>query len=170
MELDYVSRSRNRIQFPNHRPFRLGGNLALGGCGVMMRTRWVCLGLAVLTLVCFGHVCLSEFINFDDPLYITDNPQVLGGLTWANVQWAFGASCLRAGYWIPLTWLSLQLDASIFGPAGAWGFHLTNLLFHLANVIAFFLVLERMTGDTGRSAMAAACSGCIRCASNRSPG
>jgi tetratricopeptide (TPR) repeat protein len=125
----------------------------------MMQTRWVCLGLAVLTLVCYGHVCLGEFIHFDDPLYITGNPQVLGGLTWANVVWAFGASCQRAGYWIPLTWLSLQADATLFGPTGAWGFHLVNLLLHVANVVAFFLVLQRMTGDVGRSAMAAALFG-----------
>ncbi len=125
----------------------------------MMQTRWVCLGLAVLTLVCFGHVCLGDFIHFDDPLYITDRPEVLGGLTWANVVWAFGASCVRAGYWIPLTWLSLQTDATVFGPTGAWGFHLVNLVLHVANVVAFFLVLQRMTGDIGRSAMAAALFG-----------
>lgn len=121
--------------------------------------RWICLGLAALTLACFGHACLGEFINFDDPLYITENPHVLGGLTWANAVWALGESCRRAGYWIPLTWLSLELDASLFGPSGAWGFHLTNVLLHAANVVAFYWVLQRMTGDSIRSAAAAALFG-----------
>src|ERR1043165_4271222 len=122
----------------------------------MIQKRWICLALVLLTLVCFGHVCVSEFINLDDPLYITDNPHVLGGLTWANVRWAFTDSCFRAGYWVPLTWLSLQTDATLFGPEGSGGFHLTNLLLHTAVVMLFFLVLARMTGDVYRSAAAAA--------------
>jgi Flp pilus assembly protein TadD/intracellular septation protein A len=125
----------------------------------MNQKRWICLALVLLTLICFGHVCFSEFINFDDPVFITGNPQVLGGLTRDNVVWAFTDSCYRAGYWVPLTWLSLQADATLFGPQSAWGFHLTSLVLHVANVVVFFLVLQRMTGDVWRSAMAAALFG-----------
>jgi tetratricopeptide (TPR) repeat protein len=55
-----------------------------------------------------------------------------------------------------LTWLSLQLDATLYGPQSAWGFHLTNLLLHAAVVVLFFLVLLRMTGSLWHSAIAAA--------------
>jgi Flp pilus assembly protein TadD len=122
----------------------------------MVKKRWMCLALILLNAICFGHVCFSEFINLDDPIYITNNPYTLGGLSWANIRWAFGDSCYWVGFWIPLTWLSLELDGTLFGIDGAWGFHLVNLLFHLANVTLLFLVLDSMTKDRWRSAITAA--------------
>ena len=104
-------------------------------------------------MVCFGHVCLCEFVDWDDQLFVTDNPHVLGGLTAANIRWAFFSNY---GGWVPLMWLSLQLDATLFGPEGAWGFHLTNLLMHTASVVLFFHLLERMTGELRPSAVCAA--------------
>jgi tetratricopeptide (TPR) repeat protein len=47
--------------------------------------------------------------------------------------------------WHPLTWLSLMLDAQLFGPGPA-GPHFTNLLFHLANTFLLFLLLRRLMG------------------------
>src|SRR6202011_406768 len=38
----------------------------------------------------------------------------------------------------------------------AWGFHLTNVLLHCANVVLLFVVLGRMTGAVWRSALVAA--------------
>src|SRR5262249_16745468 len=38
----------------------------------------------------------------------------------------------------------------------AWGYHLTNLLLHTANVVLLFLALRRMTGAVWRSAAVAA--------------
>ncbi len=122
----------------------------------MSQTRWLCLALIVTTLACFGHVFFCDFIHLDDPAYITRNPFVLNGLTWTDIKWAFTDSCYRAGYWAPLTWLSLQTDATLFGPNGTGGFHLTNLVWHVVNVVLFFLVLQRMTGDVWRSFVAAA--------------
>lgn len=122
----------------------------------MNQKKWICLGLLVLTLLCFGHVCFGDFIAIDDNLYVTDNPHVVRGLSWTNVAWAFTDSCYTAGYWIPLTFLSLQLDATLFGSQTARGFLLINLLLHAANVVLFFLVLNSMTGAMWPSAMAAA--------------
>ena len=50
------------------------------------------------------------------------------------MRWAFTTP--HAANWHPLTWLSLQLDATLFGSDSAWGYHLTNLLLHAANVRA----------------------------------
>ncbi len=122
----------------------------------MVQKRWICVALVLLNVLCYGHVCFSEFVNYDDTGYVTENPFSSGGLSWTNIAWAFGESCYQAGFWIPLTWLSLQMDATLYGPGGAWGFHLSNLLIHLANVIGLFLVLQRMTGDVWRSAVAVA--------------
>ena len=110
-------------------------------------------GLFLVTLLAFHHVVRCDFINFDDPTYVQNNPLVAGGLTPANVGRAF--TTLHAGYWIPLTWISYQLDYSLHGLAAS-GYHRTNLLLHAANVVLLFLLLCRLTGSTGRSAVVAA--------------
>src|SRR5204863_174243 len=89
----------------------------------------------------------------DDPDYVTNNPHALSGLRWQDVEWAF-----RTGYasnWHPLTWISHQLDAQLFGMKPG-GHHLTSLVFHIANSLLLFFLLQRMTGETGRSAFVAA--------------
>jgi hypothetical protein len=119
-------------------------------------SRWdasaVCLllGAAFLT---FGPVLDNDFINYDDTAYVTECPQVQAGLTRDSVRWAF--TTREASNWHPLTWLSLMLDRQLFGPR-PFGFHLTNLLLHLANTVLLFVVLRAMTGLRWRSAFVAA--------------
>src|SRR5262245_16485473 len=111
------------------------------------RAFWICLSLAGLTLVGFYAVCGNEFVTIDDFTYVVENPWVLGGVSGSSVDWAL--STLIMGFWHPLTMLSFLLDTSIYGPKAAWGFHLTNLLLHLANVLLVFRVLTRLTGAQG---------------------
>jgi tetratricopeptide (TPR) repeat protein len=106
-----------------------------------------------LVLWAFLPVLQNNFINYDDPVYVTANAHVQHGLTWGNLGWAF--SNLDAGFWHPLTWLSLMLDSQLFGLRPN-GFHLTSLLLHAANAILVFLVFRRITGATWRSAGVAA--------------
>ena len=63
-----------------------------------------------------------------------------------------------ASNWHPLTMLSHMLDCELYG-MNPRGHHLTNLLFHLANVWLLFEVLRRMTGAVGASALVAALFG-----------
>jgi hypothetical protein len=114
----------------------------------------VAAALAAVTLATFAGALACRFVNYDDPDYVTNNPHVLTGLTPANVAWAFTTT--HAGYWQPLTWLSLQFDASLYGPEGAWGFHLTNVLLHAANAVLLFAALRLLTGALWRPALAAA--------------
>jgi len=109
--------------------------------------------LAVATLAVYWPVKSYDFVNYDDPDYVTANPHVQTGLTWANAAWAFTTG--RAGNWHPLTWLSLMLDVELFG-SGPARLHLTNLLFHTANTVLLFLLLRRLTAATWRSALVAA--------------
>jgi hypothetical protein len=118
------------------------------------RTRLLlALALAVATLGTFAHVCANDFVNYDDDVYVTSNLSVLGGLTPEGTAWAFTST--RSNHWHPLTWLSLQLDAELYGEA-PWGYHLTNLLLHTANVLLLFLVWSAMTNAVWRSAAVAA--------------
>jgi len=114
-----------------------------GGCAFLL--------LAVVAV--FGQTIGFDFVNFDDNLYVYDNPNLAKGLSVEGVAWAFSAT--EANNWHPLTWLSLLLDYSLFG-RNAWGYHLMNVLLHAANAILLFLVLRRMTGEFWPSLLAAA--------------
>ena len=35
------------------------------------------LGLVVGTLAVFGPMCANDFVNYDDPQYVTSNPHVM---------------------------------------------------------------------------------------------
>src|SRR5208337_991784 len=122
----------------------------------MPSRRWTiiaCLFLVLTTLAVYGDLRNHHFINFDDDLYITDNPPVQAGLTLTGLVWAF--TTLHAGFWIPLTWLSYMVDSQLFG-LHPGGFLLTNLLFHIANVLLLFGWLRRTTGALGPSFLVAA--------------
>jgi Tfp pilus assembly protein PilF len=110
--------------------------------------------LVVLTLLVYSPSFRYPFVNIDDPQYVVQNPHVQTGLTAENVRWAFTA--LDCGNWHPLTWLSLQLDSTLYGGAKAGGFHLTNVLLHAASALLLFLVLARMTAAIWRSGVVAA--------------
>lgn len=88
----------------------------------------------------FGPTAWNEFVYFDDDAYVTENPEVLGGLTPTGAWWAFTA--IRNANWHPLTWLSHQLDVSLFGLDPA-GHHVHNLALHAANAGLLFTLLRR---------------------------
>jgi len=113
----------------------------------------ICLLLAGAVLLPYVQVKDHEFITFDDDMYVTENPVVRAGLTWHGVRWAFTAE--HAANWHPLTWLSHMLDCQLYG---MWpgGHHLTNVLFHLANTILWFLFFARTTKALWPSALVAA--------------
>ncbi|MGD0815520.1 MAG: tetratricopeptide repeat protein [Verrucomicrobiota bacterium] len=112
----------------------------------------VCLFLAAITFAVFGQTLGHEFVNFDDNVYVYENPVVAGGLTFKGIVWAFS---FHAANWHPLTWISHMLDCQLYGLHPA-GHHLTNVILHTATVIALFLVLRQMTGALWRSAFVAA--------------
>jgi Flp pilus assembly protein TadD len=113
---------------------------------------WLALILVVGTAALFWPATRNEFVNLDDPDYYTVNPVVQAGLTAAGFRWAFQAGA--AGNWHPLTWLSHQLDAELFGlrPAGP---HAVNVAWHALNAALLLLVLVQFTGHRGRSFLVA---------------
>ncbi len=110
---------------------------------ILTRPLWICVLLAVATAIVYWPTVGFDYVNYDDTVFIALNPHVIGGLTWKNVRWAFGTG--MDGNWLPLTWLSYMLDADWSGPT-ATGFHLTNLLLHVANTVMVFLIFRRLTG------------------------
>lgn len=116
------------------------------------RAVWISLALIAINLFVYASVRHYEFVAWDDPQYITENPQVSSGLTWANVEWAFTTG--HHANWHPMTWLSHMLDVQLYG-MDAGMHHVTNVVFHLANTLLLFGLLHLMTGRLGRSAFVA---------------
>src|SRR5215831_3018870 len=104
---------------------------------------WViCLALAVATLGLYLRTSTYEFVGMDDDQYVYDNPMVQSGLSTSGIVWAF--TTFFFANWHPLTWLSLMLDSTVFGP-GAGARHVMNVAFHTANTILLFIFLMRLT-------------------------
>ena len=99
----------------------------------------ILLGLIVLSF--YWPLTSYGFLNFDDPMYVTDNSMVAKGLSWASIQWAF--TTFTMGHWHPLTWISHLLDVSLFG-MNPWGHHLMSVLIFSANAAMVFLLLKRL--------------------------
>ena len=123
---------------------------------VFSRPLIIALLLAVATLLVYWPARQFDFLGYDDPLYFSQNAHVLNGLSGNNFVWAFTSG--EAANWHPLTWLSLMLDAEVFGnqPAGP---HLVNLLLHAGNTVLLFFLFLRLTVAVGRSALVAALFG-----------
>ncbi|MGA2323002.1 MAG: tetratricopeptide repeat protein [Sedimentisphaerales bacterium] len=116
----------------------------------------LCLLLSAGVAAVYVRVGGFDFVDYDDPFYVPRNPQVLAGLTWDGVKWAF--TTMHAGNWIPLVWLSLMLDRSVLG-VGAGEFHLVNVALHIVNTVLLFWVLKRYSKSLWPSFFVAALFG-----------
>ncbi len=113
----------------------------------------ICVALVAMTFAVFGQTLSHPFIEYDDDIYIYNNPMVLPGLTWQGVIWAFTER--HAYNWHPLTWISHMVDCQLYGQ-NPWGHHLGDVVLHAANAVALFLVFRSLTGALWRSAFVAA--------------
>ncbi|MGH2897133.1 MAG: tetratricopeptide repeat protein, partial [Solirubrobacteraceae bacterium] len=109
--------------------------------------------LALLVALAFAGVLRNGFLAFDDDIYVTANPLVLGGLTPRGVGEAF--TTFHAGNWHPLTWLSHMADVQLFGLDPA-AHHAVNAALHALNAALLFLALAALTRTTWRAALVAA--------------
>jgi tetratricopeptide (TPR) repeat protein len=113
----------------------------------------IAVGLVLLNLFVFAAVRHFQLVNWDDSTYVSENPTVLGGLSWSSAWWALTTG--HSPYWHPMTWLSHLLDVTLFG-TDAGAYHVTNLLLHVANTLLVFELFRRTTDAVGRSAFVAA--------------
>src|SRR6185312_341722 len=105
------------------------------------------------TLLLFSRALRNDFLDYDDPDYVTQNAHVQSGLRLETIRWAFHSTA--AGNWHPLTWLSHAADWQLFG-ANPLGHHATNIFLHALNAVLAFLVVRKLTGATWLSALCAA--------------
>ncbi|NOX59867.1 MAG: tetratricopeptide repeat protein [Planctomycetes bacterium] len=118
---------------------------------------WLRIALPVLVALCTFIVFLpaidAGFTNWDDDKVIVDNPHIRG-LNYEQLQWMF--SKYKMGHYHPLTWISYAYDHAISRDRypnlnsdaqsryvrglDPMVFHLTNLLIHIAAVVAFYFL------------------------------
>ena len=106
-----------------------------------------------LTLIVFVQARHFDFINYDDGIFVAENPHVLGGLTPHAIGWAW--TTVYVSYWQPITWMSHMLDVSLYG-LNPGGHHLTSVIIHAINGVLVFLALTSLTRATWKSAIVAA--------------
>ena len=137
-----MSRKPKNSEIPSE-PRRSQLHRGLAVCGFLLLAVWLV----------FRPTLDYGFVNFDDDVYVYNNPELSQGLSIQGIRWAFTTN--RGGQWAPMTWLSYLTDYQIYG-LKPWGYHLTNLLLHAATTVLLFLVLWRMTGEIWPSAFVAA--------------
>jgi len=108
--------------------------------------------LGLIVLAVFSPVLGYDFVNFDDPVFVYQNPYVQSGLTWAGSRWAF--TTVHEANWIPLTWISHMLDVQLFGMNPA-GHHAINVLLHAASSCLLYVFLRQATGTVFQSLLVA---------------
>ncbi|MBK1833462.1 tetratricopeptide repeat protein [Roseibacillus ishigakijimensis] len=101
--------------------------------------------LVLLSALFYSPLASFDFISYDDPNYVTENPRINSGLSTENLAWA-ASSAGETNLWHPLTFASHMLDVSLFGVENAGAHHLVNLAWHAVAAAALLLLLHRLTG------------------------
>lgn len=109
--------------------------------------------LFAVTLILFSPVREFEFLNYDDDLYVTENPYVREGISLKGLKWMWKTSVISN--WHPLTLFSHMMDVQLFG-INPGAHHLVNVAFHSTNALLLFILLVMMTGAFWRSFFVAA--------------
>src|SRR5213595_1261906 len=147
------TRATKERQASNRRKHSSGvsglGSCDRGQCAKSWVTDFlVCLVLVAVTWVVFGQTLGHDFVNFDDHVYVYENPSITRGLSVDGVIGAFTHA--HARNWHPLTTISHMLDCQLYG-LKAGGHHFTNVLLHSVAVVLLFFVLRQMTGGPSRT-------------------
>ncbi len=108
----------------------------------MSRPRTLGWLLALVTILIYLPATRNGFVNYDDGLFVLQNPMVQKGLNWQGFQWSFTHTI--ACNWHPLTCLSHMADCELFH-LNAGGHHLVSVLIHAANAVLLFSLLRRLT-------------------------
>jgi hypothetical protein len=96
--------------------------------------------IALMTLLVYLPALQNDFVDWDDNVYISDNPHIRS-LDMTFFKWAFWG--FHAANWHPLTWVSHAVDYALWG-LNPLGHHLTNSILHAANTFVVVLIAMRL--------------------------
>jgi len=98
-------------------------------------------GTLLLTCIVFMPALQNGFTNWDDQIYVTENPEV-----WQftpNQVVKYFTTPMVANYH-PFTMMSLAFDYQVSG-LNPWFYHFHNIILHLINIVLVFLFVYRLT-------------------------
>lgn len=101
------------------------------------------ISLALVVLVSYGAALTFDFVNWDDPWYVIHNPLIK---SWQPENLQLVATKVVTRNYAPLTVFSFLVDHTLYG-LWAGGYHLTNILLHLINVVLAYLLVTRLSGN-----------------------
>lgn len=108
-----------------------------------IQSLWICTGVVMLlTFVAFFPSLQNGFVNYDDTVYVYQNPHIQS-FSAENLQKMWTKP--MAHNYHPLTMMSLAVNYQ-FSELNPFGYHLTNLLLHLANVFWVFWLVYLLSG------------------------
>ena len=104
--------------------------------------------VAALTFAAFLPVLRNGFVSWDDDKNFLENPHFRGlGLNQLHWMW----TTFHMGHYVPLTWMTLGADYSLWGMNPA-GYHLTSLLLHAANSVIVYVLARTLLASSAREA------------------
>jgi protein O-mannosyl-transferase len=110
----------------------------------MTPLRWAALaGLLALIVVVYWDMFTAGFINYDDDVYVTENP-LITTLSWENIETLF-TGYYRNQY-SPVAMFIMAVQITLFGLTAALPFKIVSMLLHAANALLVFLAVRRLSG------------------------
>ena len=113
------------------------------------RASWA-IPLAIAAVTRSSRSCRSSrngFVSLDDDKNFLDNPN-FRGLGPAQLHWMW--TTFHMGHYVPLSWMTLGLDYTLWG-MNPLGYHLTSLLLHAANAVLVYAIARRLFEKSGSS-------------------
>jgi len=98
--------------------------------------------LFLVVLVAFSPAFSNQFTNWDDPVYVTDNP-LIRSLDWSSIASMFSIGTItQIHHYVPLVLLSYSIEYQLAGPNPAV-FHGTNVVLHgIGAILVFWIVFQ----------------------------
>ncbi|OGW75834.1 MAG: hypothetical protein A2Z72_04185 [Omnitrophica bacterium RBG_13_46_9] len=112
----------------------------------------LCVSIIVaITAVAFLPSLFNDFVEWDDPLYVTENESIRG-FSPANVKTILTSAFV--GTYCPLVMMTYAAEYHFF-KLDPLGYHLINYLLHIAVTVLVFLFIYSLSGGPGVAFMAA---------------
>lgn len=97
--------------------------------------------ILLLSVLCYVRVTGFEFVTWDDPQQVTENPLVLSTPGMQNTLEIFGSTV--TSHYQPLVTLLMNITSWLSG-TDPGAFHAVSLLLHLANIALVYLLTYRL--------------------------
>jgi Tfp pilus assembly protein PilF len=97
------------------------------------------IAIAVITFICYSYTLQNQFLNWDDWIYVTKDPNITSFSTEHLKQMMFHNITLN--YFHPLTMLSLAVNYH-FSKLAPEGYYFTNILIHCCNTILVYFFVK----------------------------